>query len=258
MKNITFKIMALAAAFSCGGSAMAANFQLNGMSAGDIPALRDEITAAPVSSAFSDDTIGVDASIRIPFKVVKKGMVLAMASNKQLSIIDAEAPILVRSGEFLKIMNIRVDVNGILVEPVLTLKPYFEGKDKLAVKIQRIQLHVSMVPTPGRGSAQAPIPAAADGPDSDFNKEEMMASVVKAMTDGISGALNAALVANASPLRAADLVNFKYDKTAWILHAKVSTSAIKRYLPDGFMGDLHMTGLSFNDNSISIKFQTAQ
>ena len=83
-----------------------------------------------------------------------------------------------------------------------------------------------------------------------------MADVMKAMTDGITGAINDELAANGSPLRAADIVNFKYDKAAWILHTRISTSAIKRYLPGGYMGDLHLTALAFNDSAISLKFKT--
>ncbi len=258
MKNITFKIMVLTAAFSCGGSAMAANFDLGGMSAADIRGMRTETRSAPASRAFGDETIGVDAAVCIPFKVLKKTIGLVAETNKQLSIIDASAPVFSRSGEFIKLTNIRVDLTGIIVDPTVTLKPYFEAQDNLAIKIQRIQVHVSMSPTPGRNSAQTPIAAPVAGTESDFNKEEMMASIVKVITDSVSDSLTKALVANASPLKASDIVIFRYDKAAWILHARISTSAIKRYLPDGFMGNLHMTGLSFNDSSISVKFQTAQ
>lgn len=254
MKKITFKIMAVAAALGCGGTALASEFDLAGLNADGVRGIG--MKAAPVSSADTDDTIGVDATIRVPYKTIKKGMLLMTEANKQISIIDGAAPIMVRSGEFMKILNIRVNLNGILAEPIITLKPYLEGRDKLAIKVQRIQLHVSMQPSPVKSSAQAPIPAPVQGAEADFNKEQMMADVMKAMTDGITGALNDSLAANASPLRAADIVNFKYDKAAWILHTRISTSAIKRYLPGGYMGDLHLTGLVFNDSAIALKFQT--
>jgi hypothetical protein len=255
MKNITFKVMALAAALCCGGNAMASDFGLQGLDADGVRGMQG-MKAAPVSGADADDTIGVDAAIRIPYKTMKKGMLLMTEANRQITIIDGAAPILVRSGEFMQILNIRVNLNGIIAEPVITLKPYLEGRDKLAIKIQKIQLHISMAPTPGRSSAQTPIAAPVAGAEADFDKEQMMADVMKAMTDGITGALNESLVANASPLRAADIVNFKYDKAAWILHTRVSTAAIKRYLPGGFMGDLHLIGLTFNDKAISLKFKT--
>lgn len=256
MKNMIFKVMALAAVLGIGGNAAASDFDLSGLDADGVRG--SGFKAAPVSSPDADDTIGIDASIRIPYKTIKKGMVMMTMANRQISIIDGAEPIMVRSGEFMKILNLRVNLNGILVEPVITLKPYLEGRDKLAIKVQKIQLHVSMQPTPGRSSAQAPIPAPVQGAESDFNKEQMMADVMKAMTDGITGALNDELTANGSPLRASDIVIFKYDKAAWVLHAKVSTSAIKRYVPGGYMGDLHLTGLAFNDSAISIKFQTAK
>ncbi len=254
MKKITFKVMALVAALGCGGSALASEFDLQGLDSDGIRGIGMKV--APVTAPDTDDTIGIDAAIRIPYKTIKKGMIMMTMANRQISIIDGAEPIMLRSGEFMKILNIRVNLNGILVEPVITLKPYLEGRDKLAIKIQRIQLHVSMSPTPGRSSAQAPIPAPVQGAESDFNKEQMMADVMKAMTDGITGAINDELAANGSPLRAADIVNFKYDKAAWVLHTRISTSAIKRYLPGGYMGDLHLTALAFNDSAISLKFKT--
>lgn len=257
MKNITFKILALAAALGCGGGAMAAEFDLAGLDADGVRGIPG-VKAAPVNVADEDDTIGIDAAIRVPYKTIKKGMVLMAAANKQISIIDGSAPIMVRSGEFMKILNIRVNLGGIIAEPVITLKPYLEGRDKIAIKIQKIQLHVSMQPTPGRSSAQATVAAPVQGTEADFNKEQMMADVMKAMTDGITGALNSSLAAGGSQLRAADIVNFKYDKETWILHTRISTSAIKRYLPGGYLGDLHLTGLAFNDSAISIKFQTVK
>ncbi len=256
MKNITFKIMALAGVLGLGGSAAATGFDLQGLDADSVRG--SSFKAAPVSTSDTDDTIGIDAAIRIPYKTIKKGMGLMTEANKQISIIDGAEPIMIRSGEFMKILNIRVNLNGIIVEPIITLKPYLEGRDKLAIKIQKIQLHVSMQPTPGKSSAKAFNPAPVQGTEEDFNKEQMMADVMKAMTDGIMGALNDALVANGSPLRPADIVNFKYDKEAWILHTRISTSAIKRYLPGGYMGDLHLTGLAFNDSAISLKFQTVK
>lgn len=256
MKKITFKIMAFAAVLGLGGSALASEFDLSGLNADGVRG--SGFKAAPVSAPDADDTIGIDAAIRIPYKTIKKGMVMMTMANKQISIIDAADPIMARSGEFMKILNIRVNLNGIIVDPIITLKPYLEGRDKIAIKIQKIQLHVSMQPTPVRSSAQAPVPAPVRGTEEDFNKEQMMADVMKAMTDGITGAINDELIANASPLRAADIINFKYDKAAWILHTRISTSAIKRYLPGGYMGDLHLTGLAFNDSAISLKFQTVK
>ncbi|HAH30826.1 MAG TPA: hypothetical protein DCL44_00770 [Elusimicrobia bacterium] len=257
-KITTLSLLTCVALLASGGLVSASDFNLAGMNAVDIQGMQYKIKAAPAPQSSAADTIGVDASIRIPFKTIKKMIVLMTESNKDLKIIKAADPVLVRSGEFLKVMNIRVNLNGVIVEPVVTLKPYFEAQDKLAIKIQRVQLHVSMLPTPGTTSAPTAIPTPADRSEPEFNREGMMASIILALTDGINGALKDALAANGSPLKASDIVDFKYDKAAWTLHAKVSTSSIKRYLPDGFMGDLHMTGLSFNNSAIFIKFQTEQ
>ncbi|MCX5784399.1 MAG: hypothetical protein NTX59_01790 [Elusimicrobia bacterium] len=260
-KTIAINIL-IAAALSLARPASASDFDLSSLSAGGLRGT--EFKAAPVPrprapKADPDELVGIDLSIRVPFKAIKKAVVMMAASDKRLSIIDPAAPVLERSGESLKVVNIRLDLNGIIIEPVVTLKPYFEGKDKLAMLIQRVQMHASMSPSASRKSKSAAVSApAAANTEPEFNKEDMMADIMGVLTGGIMDAFNASLIENHSPLKASDIVVFKYDKAAWTLHAVVSTAALKRYLPEGVVGDVHLTGLSLSDNAIGIKFGTEE
>ncbi len=260
MKNL-IKITAaltilLTAAFASGRQASASEFNLESLSAADLRGT--EFKAARVAKprppkAEEDDMIGLDLSIRVPFKALKKVMVMVAASNKSLSIVDPSKPVIERSGELLKVVNIRVNVNGIVAEPVVTLKPYFEGRDKLAIRVQRVQMHAAMAPTPGLTGTPVAIPAIGDS-EAVFNKEDMVADIIGIITGGITDALNESLKENQSPLKAGDIVTFKYDKAAWTLHTVISAAALKRYMPEGLVGDVHMTGFSLADNALAIKF----
>jgi len=256
-KVITMNLLAASVLF-LGGRASASDFNLSSISAADLRGT--EFKAAPVARpqapvSDSDDYIGLDLSIRVPFKALKKVMGMVAASDKDFSIIDPAAPVLERSGEFLKVENIRVNVNGIVVEPIVTLKPYFEGKDKIAIRVQRVQLHASMAPTPGHTGTPVALPNTDPG-QPEFNKEDMMSDIMGIITKGITDALDQSLIENQSPLRAKDMLVFKYDKMAWTLHTTVSAAALKRYLPAGLVGDVHMTGIGLSDSAFTVKFET--
>lgn len=243
MKNITLKIIALAAILSCGDAA-ASGFDLSYLNAADIKASQASIKV-PAPRVEADELIGMDMNIRVPFKMVKSAVVNMTATEKRLTIIDKNAPVIFKSGEFLKISNIKIDQGGIIIIPTLTMKPFLEGTDKLAIRIQRIQLHASMEP-----SLKA-APAA-------INQEEIMAQVMDVMIKGIYSALNEKLKAKQIPMKAEEVVNMKYDKAAWTLHAAVSSKIMREFIPAGLVGDLHLTGFSFNDTGISLKIQTAE
>ena len=258
IKKMTKINILIAAALFLGGRASASDFNLSSLSAADLRGTEFKASpvARPQAPAYDpDEFIGIDCSIRVPFKALKKVMTMIAASDKDLSIVDAAAPVLERSGEFFIVKNIRINVNGIVAEPVVTLKPYFESKDKIAIRVQRVQLHASMAPTPGHTGTPVAIPNIDPG-QPEFNKEDMMAEVMGVITKGITDALDQSLIENQSPLRAKDMLAFKYDKAAWTLHAAVSAAALKRYLPEGLVGDVHMTGVSLSDNAFVIKFQS--
>jgi len=244
MKKITLKIITLAAILSCGGKAIASGFDLQSLNVSDLRASQADFRA-PAPQLEADELIGMDLNIRVPFKMIKNSVAQMAATEKRLAIIDQAAPVIFKSGEFLKISNIRVDANGIIVIPTLTLKPYLEGRDKLAIRIQKIQMHASMEP-----SVKA-APAA-------INQEEIMVQVMDVMIKGIYSALDAKLKAKNIPMKAQDVVKLNYDKTAWTLHAAISSKIIGQFIPAGLVGELHLTGFSFSDTGIALKIQTAE
>ena len=188
-------------------------------------------------------TIGLDATIRIPFGFVKKTLLDISAKNPGVRVVDASAPVLVRTGEFLKVVNLEVNAGGIMVKPVLTLKPYFEAKDKLAVKIQKVQLHVAASPDVKAGE---PL----------FDKEQVMAQVMDTLIPLIMAEVDKAIKAKVPSLKAADVLKLNYDRETWILHAEVSMRFIRQFLPADLLGDLHLNGFSFNDNTVFVQIST--
>lgn len=244
MKKITLKIITLAAALSCGGNAIASDFDLSSLGAAEIKASRAAIKV-PVPQPPADELIGVDMNIRVPFKMLNNSVTAMTATEKRLTVIDKAAPVIFKGGEFLKIGNIRVDANGIIVVPTLTLKPYLEGRNKLAIRIQRVQLHASMEPS----NKAAP---------SAMTEEQVMEQVMDVMIKGIYASLNETLKARKIGMKAEEVVAMKYNKADWTLRATVSSGIMREFVPAGLVGELHLTGFSFSDTGLTLKIQTAE
>ena len=242
MKKLTLNLVALALL-----AGNAAAFDLAGLGADDIRAAQGDFRAPAPQSRPAEDLIGMDMNIRIPFATVKKGVEQVAASERRLTIIDRNAPVAFKYGEFLRVSNIKIDQGGIIVVPTLTLKPYFVATDKFAIRVQRIQLHASMEP-----SVKA-LPAA-----SSINEEEIMVQVMDVLIKGTYSAVNDFLQKKQIPMKAEDVIKLRYDKAAWTLHAQVSSKIMGQFIPAGFMGELHLTGLSFNDKGLNLTIQTAE
>ena len=247
MKN-TINLLIAAAILSCGNLASAANFDLGSVSAKDVSALSYD-KKAPVPQQDPDDLIGIDLTVRLPFKFLKNAVEKMAASDKRLTILDAAAPVVSKSGEYLKISNIRVDAGGIIVEPTLTLKISMEGTDKVAILIKKVQIHASMGPDQ---KAMGEIDPAT------LNQEEIMQKVMDVMISGVYGAVNAKLKAKNIPMKAEKVIAMKYDKGAWILHSTVSAKVVQYLIPAGIVGDLHLTGFLVTSTGMNVTVQTAE
>lgn len=243
MKNNTFKMMITAAALLLCGGAKASEFDLAGLDLADVRAIQADVKA-PAPKPVADELIGVDMNIRVPYKTLKRATLMVAASEKRLTIINKDAPVVFKSGEFLKISNIHINANGIEVIPTLTLKPYLEAKDRLAVRVQRIQLHASMEPS----VKAAPMPV--------INQEEIMVQVMDVMIKGVYSALNDFLKKKQIPMKAEDVVKMQYNKADWTLRATVSSKIIGQFVPPGLLGELHLTGFAFNDSGLVLNIQT--
>ena len=245
MKKITLKIITLAAVLACGGNASASDFDLSSLSAADIKASQASVKVPAAPRPPADELIGMDMNIRVPFKMLNNSVTAMTATEKRLTIINKGAPVIFKAGEFLKISNIRVDANGILVVPTLTLRPYLEGRDKLAIRIQRVQMHASMEPSVK--AVQAPV-----------TEEQVMEQVMDVMIKGIYSSLNEKLKAKKIDMKAEEVVALKYNKADWTLRAAISSKILSHFVPAGLMGELHLTGFSFSDAGLTLKIQTAE
>ena len=245
MKKITLKIITLAAVLSCGGNAGASDFDLSSLSVADIKASQASVKVPAAPQPPADELIGMDMNIRVPFKMLNNSVTAMTATEKRLTIINKSAPVIFKAGEFMKISNIRVDANGILVVPTLTLRPYLEGRDKLAIRIQRVQMHASMEPSVK--AVQAPV-----------TEEQVMEQVMDVMIKGIYSSLNEKLKAKKIDMKAEEVVALKYNKADWTLRAAISSRILSHFVPAGLMGELHLTGFSFSDAGLTLKIQTAE
>ena len=241
MKKTLIAIIA-AAAFSA-GSANA--FELEGLKASDLRAPAQDFQTPAPSRASGDDFIGMDLAVRVPFKVVKKAVEQASAKDGRISILDKNAPVAMKSGDFLKLTNIQIDQGGIIVNPTLILKPYLVSTDKLAIRIQRVQLHAAMEPT----VKAAPLPQ--------LNQEDLMAQVMDVMIKTVYTAVDGVLKKKNLPLKADQIIKLSYDKAAWTLYGSISSQNLHSLIGTDLVGEMHLTGLAFNVTGLVIKVQTA-
>lgn len=235
----------IAAVLSFGGSAAATDFGLDGLRSDDIQSSYSG-KRAPAPQQEGDELIGMDLTLRVPFKFVKKTIADMAETEKRLAIIDADYPVVSKVGEFMKISNIRVDVGGIKVEPTLTLKPYLERTDHLAIRVQKVQIHASM--EPDRGVKRD----AAAGP----TQEDVMVQVMDVLMKGVYASVNATLQEKKIPMKAENVIAMTYNKADWTLRAKISSKVVQYLVPAGMIGNLHLTGFAVTPAGLTIKVQT--
>ncbi len=258
MKKTILLTMTIAAALAARASA--SDFSLDGFRAADIPAGGYSYKAAAPQPA-GDDLIGVDMTVRVPFKALKKGVEHMAAGVSGLTIIDPAAPVFTKSGEFLKISNIRVDVNGIVTIPVITAKPYLESKDHVAVRIQKVQVHASLAPDAGTSPNFKPLgDSRADGDTcgTELNQEEIMIMVSNVLIQSAYDAINEDLREKKIPLKAQQVINMKYNPKDWTIRATVSAKIVDYFIPAGIVGEFHLTGVAMGATGLVLSVQTAQ
>lgn len=243
MKKLTLKIIALAAILSAGN---AQAFDLSGFSAADVRASQADLRTPAVRAESADDFIGVDLNVRVPFGVFKKAVNLVAEKEPRLTILDQNAPVAFKYGEYLRLTNLQFNQGGIIVQPTLTLKPYLAATDKLAIRIQRVQMHAVMEPS---------VKAA---PQPQISEEQVMEQVMDVVIKGVYTAVNDFLKKKELPMKAEDVVTMNYDKAAWTLYAKVSSKGIHQLIHTNLMGELHLTGFGFNEKGLVITVQTAE
>ncbi len=215
------------------------NFNLNSISADQIGLAYEEITVDEVplpDSAYSYVpqvkspfvSPALDLSVKLPFAMINQ----RIAEVKGLEILDSSQAILKREGDHLVFGNILVTVNGVMVEPTILIKPWFESENKLAIKFVKVDVDIVL------------------GPKSAFpliiDKDGVMSYIIDLLTNAIAQKMDEALSINEVPLKAEDILVFSYDKKSWTLKAGVSPEFIAPLLP-GLIDNVYLTAFSFND-----------
>lgn len=232
-------IIAIAAA-GMSGPVFAGSFDLNSLALSDFNASQPQAiemslpapeNMAGIEKSPNIPTSALDLTIKLPFKALSQS--IAEMPMAQITPLDPAAPILFRQGDHIALSNITVNYNGIEVEPTILVKPFFEGKNKLAIKVVKIEASVAF------------------GPKAAFDKDGLMEMVMTKLTASMLENIDKAFAKNKVPLRAADVIAFNYDRKAWILRANVTPSFIAPLLP-GLIPDINLTAFSFDDNGFSL------
>ncbi|MDQ7774094.1 MAG: hypothetical protein RDU13_11310 [Elusimicrobiales bacterium] len=231
-------------------AAPAAAFDLDSIQVPDIEGLDSVATMrAPVPVARpvqipAEELIGLTAEATIPFAAVKRGLEQVAASDPRVRVTDPLLPVAIKVGDFMRLQNVHIDIGGINVDPVITLKPYLAGRNSLAIRVQRVQLHVEM--QPDRTKAAVP----------QISQEEIMAQVMDVAIKGIMKALDDRFAAQQMPVKASDVLTLRYDKAAWTLKADVKTSFVQRYLPANLFARPDITGFGLYEKGLTLKVST--
>ncbi|MBU2572945.1 MAG: hypothetical protein KKH28_02565 [Elusimicrobia bacterium] len=220
-------------------------FDLNSISLADLNGA-DNAAAVPVpaepvqapTKAPNMPAPALDMSITLPFAELNKR--LAEISD-QVQALDPAAPVLSREGDYLALRNISVNINGIEAEPVILFKPWFEGKNSLAIKFLKVEVNIAF------GPKAAGLPR--------LDKNEVMAFVVEKMTAGILATMNTAFAKNNVPMKAKDVLSFNYDKVSWTLRAAISPKIAAPLLP-GLLTDINLTAFSFDDKGFTLSVKS--
>ncbi|MEW5950705.1 MAG: hypothetical protein AB1637_02290 [Elusimicrobiota bacterium] len=240
MKKIIFILMiAVQAGFS---------YDFENITMAEIRAGAENFKApVPQNPVTEDDEITADLSMRVPFAAVKKLFVSMSASDGRIKLIDDVAPILYSDGKTLTVKNLKLNINGIMAEPVLSLKPYMEAKNKMALKIEKVKFHVLMLPDRSRAAS-----------NSQFQIEDAMDQVMSILISEINKTLDDKFKKDGLPLKAKDVVSMKYYKNEWILRASVSGKFVNAYVPASILSEPYLAGFSFDSGAFYVKIKSGK
>ena len=230
-------ILAIFAAAALAPASFASDGEFNSYSLSQIQAMPVDNTAIPqpmpaLTKSPNIPVSALDMTIKLPFKALSER--IEKMPLAQITPLEAGAPILFKKGENIALSNINVRYNNIDVEPTILVKPFFEGNNKLALKVVKIDVDVAFGP-----KAVATAPA--------LDKDGLMELVMTRLSAGMVENIDKAFAQNKVPLRAADVLSFTYDRKAWVLRADVTPKFVAPLLP-GLIPDINLTGFNFDDN----------
>ncbi len=222
----------------------AGDFNLDSTGFSDLKASRENSQAVPVPE--QPELLGaekspnmpspaLDMTIKLPFKSLTSR--LSELPGVKMEVLDPGEPILFRQGDHIAFSNVLVNYNGIEIEPIILIKPFFEGNNKLALKVMKIDADIAFGPK------------AVFGPQLD--KDGLMEMVMTNLTTGMLESMDAAFLKNKVPLRAKDVLIFTYDRKSWTLRAVVNPNFVAPLLP-GLISNVSLTNFSFDDAGFAL------
>jgi hypothetical protein len=238
-------ILSLIAAAGLAASASAQEFDLNALNASDMKAQAAVEMDAPapqaldaLSKAPNMAAPALDMTIKLPFKALSQRV--AELPQAKITPIDPSAPILFRQGDHITFSNVDVDYNGVTAEPTILIKPFFEGDNKLAIKVMKVEADIAFGPKAIGGG---------------LDKDGLMQMVMDKLTTGMLQSMDEAFAANKVPMRAKDVLVFSYDRKSWTLHASVNPGFIAPLLPN-LITNVTLSNFTFDDSGFALSVRT--
>ena len=237
-------ILAVIAAAGLTTAVLAGDFNLNSTSVSDLRTSQENLQAVPVP--VQPELLGLDKSPNLPSPVLDMSIKLPFKSLSarlselpgiKMQPINPGAPILFRQGDHIAFSNVAVDYNGIEVEPTILIKPSFEGNNKLAIKVMRVEAEVGFGPKA--------LPA------QQMDKDGLMEMVMTNLTTGMLESMDAAFLKNKVPLKAKDVLVFAYDRKSWTLRAAINPNFVAPLLP-GLISNISLTNFTFDDAGFAL------
>ncbi|MCX5784398.1 MAG: hypothetical protein NTX59_01785 [Elusimicrobia bacterium] len=241
------KTILSAAMFLCMASGgFAGGFNLNSVSISDLKGSDNGTIAAVPVPAESLAAMtkapnlapALDMSIKLPFSELNKRMV-GLCDDMQ--VLDQAKPVLFRQGDHIVFTNVTVDYHGVDIEPTVLIKPSFDGNNRLAIRLTKVDADIAFGPNTGKGM-------------NNINKDDLMASIAGSLTASMLESMDESFAANKVPLKAKNMLSFTYDKASWTLRAAVTPDFVAPLLP-GLISNVSLTAFSFDDKGfiLSVK-----
>jgi|GEM_PF-869672 len=179
------------------------------------------------------------ANIRLSYKFLSD----SISGVDLISKADRSAPLFYKQGSNIVFKNAKINYFGIKLEPVITLRPYLEAKNRLAIKCVNIDSHLSMAPTRG-GNANS-------------GADDLMQMLVTNIMSGVNESINKAFSVNKVPLKAEDILAFSYDKDTWVIHIALKPNFIAPMMK-GLFTSLSLDSFSFGADGIQLGCSAGQ
>ncbi|MDQ7774095.1 MAG: hypothetical protein RDU13_11315 [Elusimicrobiales bacterium] len=177
----------------------------------------------------------LDLSVKIPFKALTA--LIVDLKDAQISALDPSLPVLQKAGGNVAFRNVLINYNGIEAEPNILLKPVFEGPNRISIKVEKVTMDVSFGPK-AMGMTE-------------LDKNAVMEMIMTKVSEGVTGAMDAAFAKNKVALRAADVLRFSYDRLAWKLTASVDPKFVAPLLP-GLIDNINLSAFSFDEEGFAL------